>query len=144
MYKKIFLDANVIVDIYDDSRTFYPYSTKVFEYIFEDENIELYTSCDIVTTIYYLLAKQNKKLALDAIIDINEACQVVEFGNLEVTKSCKLMKEDKNFTDLEDTIQFVMAQKVGADLILSNDQSFVSDKIELMNTKALYEKLTAL
>ena len=140
MYKKIFLDANVIVDIYDDSRTFYSYSTKVFEYIFEDEDIELYTSCDIVTTIYYLLAKQNKELALDAIIDINEACQVVEFGNLEVTKSCKLMKEDKNFIDLEDTIQFVMAQKVGADLILSNDQAFVSDKIELMHTKTLCEK----
>jgi predicted nucleic acid-binding protein len=140
MYKKIFLDANVIVDIYDDTRTFYSYSTKVFEHIFEDENIELYTSCDIVTTIYYLLAKQNKELALDAVMDINEACQVVEFGNLEVTKSCKLMKENRNFKDLEDTIQFVMAQKVDADLILSNDQAFVSETIELMSTKALCKK----
>jgi len=140
MYKKIFLDANVIVDIYDDRRTYYNYSTKVLEYIFEDKDVELFTSCDIVTTIYYLLAKQNKKLALDAIIDINDACHVVEFGNLEVTKSCKLMKEDKKFTDLEDTIQLVMAQKVDADLILSNDQAFVSESIEVMSTKALCEK----
>ena len=140
MYKKIFLDANVIVDIYDDTRTFYSYSTKVLEYIFEDKEIELFTSCDIVTTIYYLLAKRNKELALDAVIDISEACQVVEFGNLEVTKSCKLMKENKKFTDLEDTIEFVMAQKVDADLILSNDQAFVSDNIKVMSTKTLCDK----
>jgi len=140
MYKKIFLDANVIVDIYDDTRTFYSYSIKALEYIFENEEIELFTSCDIVTTIYYLLAKRNKELALDAVIDINDACHIIEFGNLEVIKSCKLMKENKKFRDLEDTIQLVMAQKVDADLILSNDQAFVSDSIEVMSTKALCEK----
>jgi hypothetical protein len=33
-----------------------------------------------------------------------------------------------------------MAQKVDADLILSNDQAFVSETIELMSTKALCKK----
>jgi hypothetical protein len=42
------------------------------------------------------------------------------------------MKSDKNFKDLEDTIQFVMAKKVGCNLILSNDKGFVSEGIDLM------------
>jgi predicted nucleic acid-binding protein len=45
------------------------------------------------------------------------------------------MKQNKAFTDLEDTIQYVMAKKVKADLILSNDKGFASDGIELMSTE---------
>ena len=42
------------------------------------------------------------------------------------------MKSNKNFKDLEDTIQFVMVQKVGCNLIFSNDKGFVSEGIVLM------------
>jgi predicted nucleic acid-binding protein len=61
-------------------------------------------------------------------------CSVIEFANQEIEESCRLMKSDKNFKDLEDTIQYVMAKKVGCDLILSNDKGFVSDEIELMGS----------
>jgi len=44
------------------------------------------------------------------------------------------MKSHKNFKDLEDTIQFIMAKKVGCDLILSNDKGFVSEGVNLMES----------
>jgi len=47
----------------------------------------------------------------------------------------KNIKSNKNFKDLEDTIQFVMAKKVGCDLILSNDGGFVSEGIDLMGSR---------
>jgi predicted nucleic acid-binding protein len=45
------------------------------------------------------------------------------------------MKENRNFKDLEDTIQYIMAKKVSADLILSNDRGFVSEEIKLLMSK---------
>lgn len=140
MYKNIFLDANIIADIYDSSRPFYTYSKKVIEILSADKKVKLFTSCDIITTLYYIISKQNKTLALDAIIQINELCTVVEFGNNEVLKSCELMKKNTKYKDLEDTIQYVMAQKISCSLILSNDKGFISEDILLMSSKEFLEQ----
>ncbi len=141
MYKKVFLDANVLIDTYDLNRPFSIYSKHTLMVLLQDEEVELYTSCDIITTIYYLRAKQDREKALDDIMHINSFCKIIEFGNSEVTKSCRLMKQNKKFTDLEDTIQYVMAKKVGADLILSNDKAFASDGIELMSTEEFVQNI---
>lgn len=86
-----------------------------------------------MTTLYYIFAKQDKEKALSLIKEINEWCQVVEFGNSEIRECVSLMKGDKVYKDLEDTIQYVMAKKAGCDLILSNDKGFVSPDIMLMS-----------
>ncbi len=141
MSKKVFLDANVLADIYNESRPYCQNSRKSIKYLLSQDSVELFTSCDIITTIYYIYAKKDRLKALDYIIEINGWCKIVEFGNPEVSKSCRLMKQNKKFTDLEDTIQYVMAKKVGADLILSNDKEFASDSIELMNTEVFCGKM---
>jgi len=51
------------------------------------------------------------------------------------------MKQNINFKDLEDTIRYVMAKKVDADLILSNDAAFVSDGIPLMSTEMFCKEM---
>ncbi len=133
MYK-VFLDANVIADIYDEKRDTCSESQKAMEILLLDKSIELFTSCDIITTLYYILSKQGRGIALSAIVQINEVCTIVDFANAEILQSCQLMKNNKSFKDLEDTIQYVMAKKIRADLILSNDKGFVSDDIKLMST----------
>ncbi len=135
MYKHIFIDVNVWVDLFDTDRPFSQQSRKVMTHLIQEDSVDLFTSCDIITTVYYLLAKKGRHFALEAIEYINALCTIVEFGNTEITKSCRLMKQNRKFTDLEDTIQYVMAKKIEADLILSNDADFVSDGIELMNTE---------
>lgn len=140
MFKNVFLDANILADVYDESRPFCKSSREAVRYLLSQERIELFTSCDIITTIYYIYAKNNRQKALDQVIEINEWCRVVEFGNIEVHNSCSLMKQNKKFKDLEDTIQYVMAKKIDADLILSNDKKFVSEEIVLMSTEAFCEK----
>jgi len=140
-YKRVFLDANIILDIYDKNRPFHKESSKVISILLRQNDIELFTSCDIITTLYYILSKKGKKDALDSILDLNELCNVVEFSNSEINESCKLMKIDKKFTDLEDTIQYVIAKKVSCDLILSNDKKFISDKIVLMSSREFLNKI---
>ena len=101
----------------------------------DDESVQLYTSCDIITTLYYVLSKHDKEKALDIIIGVNEWCDVIEFGNREIRECCILMKNDIKYKDLEDTIQYIMAKKVSADLILTNDRSFVSEDIKMLTSK---------
>lgn len=131
-YKRVFLDANVILDLYDQNRHFHKESAKAIYALLQDINIDIFTSCDIITTLYYVLSKKDKTKALDYILDLNDICSIVEFGNDEVLKSCRLMRQNKKFIDLEDTIQYVMAKKVDASLILTNDKSFVSDGIDVL------------
>ena len=134
MYKKVFLDANVFIDLFDEQRDKDKNALKVFHYLTQSE-IDIYTSCDLVTTIYYILSKTSKKLALDNIENISKICTIIDFGNQEVVETCKLMKENKKFKDLEDTVQYILALKENCDLIISNDKNFVSEEIALLSTK---------
>ncbi|MEE9326075.1 MAG: PIN domain-containing protein [Cocleimonas sp.] len=132
----IYLDANILVDIYDNTRVSHQASLEAVSNLAADYNVELFTSCDIITTIYYVLSKVDKSQALQTIIDISDLCDVVEFSNKEIKKSCQLMlDESTKYLDLEDTIQYVLAQKAQCDLILSNDTKFVSTQIRLMSSQ---------
>jgi len=140
MYKRIFLDANVLIDVYDDTRPFARESQLAVASLLAREEVELFTSCDIMTTLYYLYARKNRQNALDWIEEINSYCTIIEFANAEVTQSCRLMRDNPAFDDLEDTIQYVMARKIEADLILSNDAEFASEEIEVMTTEAYVKR----
>jgi len=139
-YKRVFLDANIILDMYDDKRPFHVESSEAISRLLQQKEVEIFTSCDIITTLYYVLSKKGKMDALDSILDVNELCSVIEFGNQEIEESCRFMKQNKNFTDLEDTIQYIMAKKASCDLILSNDKGFVSEGIVLMSSLHFIEK----
>ena len=138
-YKKVFLDANIILDIFDEQRAFYKPSSLAVAYLLEEQT-ELFTSCDIITTLYYVLSKKDKNFALESIENINQLCTVIEFTNIEIAQSCKLMRKN-NFIDLEDTIQYVMAKKTNCDLILSNDKGFVSKDIEILSSSEFVKQV---
>lgn len=101
MYKKIFFDANILVDVADPSRRYHTMSSASMRFCM-DNNIAILTSCDIVTTLYYINAKINRKSALDTIIKLNEFCKVIEFSNKEVDQTCRLMQKDNDYYDLEE------------------------------------------
>jgi len=135
---KIFVDANVILDRYDDQRPYHDFSIGIYEYIILNHHV--YTSCDLITTIYYINAKIDKKQALHNIQAINKTLQVLEFSNKEVEQTCQLMLEDSDYQDLEDTIQYVMAKTNECDIIISNDKEFISKDITLMTSEEFYNR----
>ncbi len=140
MYKRIFLDANIWLDHLDANRPYHSVSKMSIEYCLEHD-IELFTSCDIIMTIYYINNRFNKKSALKNIEKINQLCKVTDFSNQEVTITCGLMQKDLEYLDLEDTIQYILAQKEQCDLILTNDKRFVSKDIDKMTTEMFSQKL---
>ena len=138
--KKVFVDANVIIDTFDESRKEHNTSIKAIEYLLSKEEIELYTSCDLITTVYYVLKKKSGK---ESIYDIESALDIynlIPFSNYEIKEAINLMQKNKNFKDLEDTLQYVLAKKEGCDLILSNDKEFYSPDIQIFTTLQFVEK----
>jgi predicted nucleic acid-binding protein len=138
MYKRIFLDANILLDLFSSVRPSHVYSLQSYRYILNQGDIQLFTSCDIITTLYYVGAKLDKHLILDRIEGINKILKVIEFSNKEVSQTCSLMKENKKYKDLEDTMQYILAKKENCDLIISNDENFYADDIEIMSSEEFY------
>ena len=132
-YDKVFVDVNILIDIFNKNSHNHINSTQTITALTEN-NITLYTSCDIVTTIYYVLNKGNKLKSLKQIEHINQLCVIIEFSNHELEQAVQLMQTDSDYHDLEDTIQYILAQKSACDLIISNDKKFSSKDIKLLST----------
>ena len=139
MFSKVFIDANIFIDLNDDSRKSYEESLKILTFLV-NSNIAICTSCDLITTIYYILAKKSKSNALKSIMKLNKICNIIDFSNKEVAQTCQLMNEDEDYVDLEDALQYILAQKEQCDVIVSNDRGFVSKKIELLSSEAFIKK----
>lgn len=133
---KLFLDANVLLDISDSSRPHAKESSEFFTYILDNiMKYELYTSCDLLTTIYYVLRRKlDKENVLEKIKLMNKLISVIEFGNQEIDEAIYIMEKNKKFTDLQDTIQFVMARKERCDYIITNDKGFYSHEVPLLSS----------
>ena len=127
------MDANILLDYSDKNRIFHEVSSKCIEYCLK-QNLNLFTSCDLITTIYYVVSKQDKVKALEEVQRINNFCHVVEFSNADINQTCNLMVENSNYKDLEDTIQYLLAKKSQCGLIVSNDENFVSESIRLISS----------
>ena len=141
IYKKVFFDANILVDMFDSQRASYHDIKSIYKYLYS-KNIQICTSCDIATTVYYLTSKAtDSKNALEAMDIINQTITLVPFSNKEFEKSIKLMREDKDFKDFEDTLQYILADEIKADAIISNDKRFVSKNIPLFTSKEFVKEL---
>ncbi len=132
--KKLFIDANIILDIFNPQRPSFKSSIKFYKYALNN-NYQFFTSCDIITTLYYIGSKNDKDTALINIQNISKTLKVIEFSNKEIEETCNLMLEDKDYKDLEDTIQYILAQKLECDMIISNDKNFVSKDIKVLSSE---------
>jgi len=140
MYKKVFFDANIILDIFDMTRPSSKESQSTYTHLIKND-IQLYTSCDIITTIYYVYSKKDKMDVLRKIERVNQIMEVIDLSNKEIAQTCQLMRDNTNFKDLEDTIQYTLAKKEGCDLIISNDKGFYSEEIPVMSSKAFLKSM---
>ncbi len=134
---KIFLDANVLIDINYDNRPCSEASSIFFAYLIDHmDKYEIHTSCDLITTVYYVLRKQHSKSeVLGQIKKLNKAFRIIEFGNDEINEAIELMERNDKYKDFEDTIQYVMARRAGCDYIISNDSNFASGDVPVLSAK---------
>lgn len=130
---KVFLDANILLDVSNNERIFHKFSVATYNYLLR--NAQIFTSCDLITTIYYINSKYDKKQALLNLQAVSKTLKIIEFSNKEVEETCNLMLEDGDYKDLEDTIQYIMAKKYNCDIIISNDKNFVAKDLKILSSE---------
>ena len=140
---KIFFDANILIDISDNTRPSYKNSKTLLDDLMDNiEQYIFYTSCDLLTTVYYILRQKLTKVeALSQIKLMNQLIKVIEFGNNEISEAIELMERNKKYTDLEDTIQYVMARKEKCDYIITNDKNFASGDVPILSSEEALDVL---
>lgn len=136
---KIFLDANVIIDFLDSRRRHHQDAKKLFLRVFSD-GIEIITSEDILTTVYYVCKKNiSRRKLFDFFKVLSEEFNIVGFGKNSVKKAIKLCQKDRKL-DFEDVLQAVCAKSNKCNLVVSNDKNFPNMGISVKAIKGFLEK----
>lgn len=132
---RIFLDANIILDLIDKDRgSFEATKNRVKDFILKD--YEIYTSCDIFTTVYYVASKKiDFELIVLELEKILTFVQIVPIDIDIITDALKIAKS-QNHRDLEDILQYLCAKTKNCKLIISNDKKFYSKDIKLESIKS--------
>ena len=138
--KKVFFDANIFNDIFDENRKSHTDSKKAYLGAL-GEGITVYTSCDIATNIYYITAKYTTRdNALNAIDFLKTSVSIIPFGEEELTATISLMRKDSDYKDFEDAIQYILALNTKCDVIVTNDKRFTSKGLKCMSSEAFVKE----
>ena len=128
--------------MFDNKRKTHDISKQAFANAVQ-QKLNIYTSCDVATNIYYITAKYtHKENALNAIDVIKELVEIIPFGAEELSETIGLMRSDSAYKDLEDTVQYILALQTGCDVIVSNDRNFISKEIPCMDSETFVKKFS--
>ena len=137
MAKKIFIDANVILDLFESGRVFHEASVEVMKRLFSDARTELFISSDMVSNIFYVLQNHYKygfEKTLDAIEKITTMMRICGVSQEDIRVSIEICKKGE-FRDFEDALQYVCALKEGCMLIITNNKKdFQNASVEVLST----------
>lgn len=141
VHKKVLIDANVILDLFEVSRPFHHESVKVIEALLKESNIELFITSDMISNIFYILNSRYKfgfDNALEVIDKISQVFTVHSVSPNDIGYAIDICKRHI-FKDYEDGLQYVCTLHEECTLIISNNpKDFKNASIEIYTTKELY------
>jgi predicted nucleic acid-binding protein len=136
MEEIIYIDTNIFIDLLDSTRPAAVESLSTIREALAEQKL-LCINSDTVTNAFYILSK-TKRYALEDLFVLFEKVvslfHVVAVENNEIMEALHLCQE-KKYSDYEDTLQYICAKKVQADMILTNDKGFISVDIPLKGTQ---------
>ena len=129
MIKSVFFDANIILDMIDSDRGNVEAVKKlVYNALMKD--IALYTSCDILSNIYYVARKKlDKEILVKEMLNILEIFEIVAIDKV-LAKKALLENQVNHALDFEDLLQRQCAEVTQCDLIVTNDKKFVKGEVK--------------
>ena len=132
MIKKVFFDANIILDMIDSDRGNVENVRKLV-YNALSKELTLYTSCDILSNIYYVARKKlDKETLVKEMLNILEIFEIVAIDKAMAKKA--LLENQINHTlDFEDLLQRQCAEVMQCDLIVTNDKKFVKGDVSYLS-----------
>jgi predicted nucleic acid-binding protein len=134
----IYVDTNIVIDMCDNKRIFHGNSFELITNYFQRENCELFINSDTLATLFYILSNHsilNTDQVLEKMRLVNEIFTLVHIESEDVMLALDFCADSSvPHGDYEDTMQYICAKKIDADLIVTNDKGFVSLDIDKVNT----------
>ncbi len=117
VYKNIFLDTNILVDIVTNRHPFSKNAISIFDYC-QKSNTKMYSTSHSIATLHYLVKKIVDEKELRLIIeDLLDTISIIGVTESILKKSLK-----SKHKDFEDAIQIVSAQSINnMDCIVTRD-----------------------
>jgi len=130
----IFFDANIILDLIDKDRGNIEDARKlVYNALVKD--IPLYTSCDILSNVYYVARKKLKKsILVEEMLRLLEIFDIVAIDKPLAIKALLKNRENESL-DFEDLLQSECAKAIDCDLIITNDKKFLKGEVKHISLK---------
>ena len=125
----LFLDTKFFLDILETSRERHEQAKKILNSLVENE-VKLYTSSDIISTVSYFLQKRLKlKTCIKQIDSIVKEVGVLsanseDFIALNAHILDTLKEDDTLNIDYEDCMQLYLSNKYSCEYILTSDKKF--------------------
>lgn len=133
--QNIFIDSDIILDVLLEREGFYNDSARILD-LGEKKEIKLFTSTIAISNIAYILRKElkNNKKVLDCIKSIIEIIKP-----LSVTENIIIKALETEFSDFEDSIQYITAKENRIDtLITRNKKDYKKADIRILTAKELF------
>ena len=137
----IFCDANIILDLIDMDRGKIE-KARSFVHLALSKDITLFTSCDILTNIYYVARKKvDKVLLVEEMLRLVDIFEIIEIDK-KLAKDALIKNLHDSSLDFEDLIQLECAISVGCDVIVTEDKKFVKGDVKSLNLDDMLTELT--
>jgi predicted nucleic acid-binding protein len=119
----VLIDTNIVLDVLLGREPFVTQSAKIV-FLSEKAAIGGYVSASTATDIFYIARKefQDKDKAYDAIGKLFQAVKVAAVDGETIDEALRL-----RWSDFEDCVQFVAAQGVDADYIITRNTNNFAD-----------------
>lgn len=134
---KLFLDTNVLIDLYQERHPFYE-DVKKLQVMEEFGDAELWVSAKSFTDIYYVMRKECAGTDILRAFDVSfEFLNICSIDGEDVQNAVRL-----EWMDFEDCLIEMAARKVKADFLLTRDASgFAQSKIPVKRPEAFLDWL---
>ena len=117
---KIFLDTNIILDIFDDKRIVHEDSVSLYKLV-EDKVLIAFITESVITTTDYILQKNlSKKHRKTIFTELNDLISISPCSNKSFYSALHT-----NFDDLEDALLYQIALENKLDYFITNDLSVI-------------------
>ena len=132
--KKVFLDTNIVADLFLKREPFCKNSLKLFTLGFH-KKITLYVSSLSYATLAYLVRKMKKEERVLLFEKLRNITETTTVDRLTVDKALI-----SDFSDLEDALQYYSAVNAKVDVVLTrNKKDFVEANVPVMTPDEFFK-----
>lgn len=126
--KKVFLDTNILIDFFDETRENNIHAKQLIYFLLSND-IKIVFSEDMISTIAYILKKENldKFTYFLKSIALEKEFEIVSFGVSVINMACDYYNNNKG--DFEDYLRYFTAEKENCIAIYTMDKEFPQLKI---------------